>query len=254
MKSEKFDGSIILGKYETNFYYCSNCDFVQTEDPHWLNEAYSNVFTSIDTGTMFRNMRNTANLLFFMKFVDDGPCLDYGGGYGVLTRMMRDYGFDFYHYDKYAQNLFANGFGGDLNLKYNLVTSFENFEHFVTPLEEIESILNITETIYFTTELLPNIPPPLINDWWYYVPGTGQHIAFYSKKTLEYIAMKNAMHFITDGFDTHILSKKRINDNFFKKLNIYNRINNRINISRYFKKQPKTMNDMNKNSLLFLNK
>jgi hypothetical protein len=245
-QSNEFDSANILGKYKVRYYHCSKCDFVQTEEPYWINEAYSGAFASIDTGTMTRNMQNSTNLLFFMKYIEDGPCLDFGGAYGVLTRMMRDYGFDFYNYDKYAQNLFASGFDGDLTKEYALVTSFENFEHFVNPLEEIDKIFNITETLYFTTFLLPKDPPP-IQSWWYYALDTGQHISFYSKKTLEYIVNKYGMYLISDNVDTHILSKKKINSNFIKRLRLYNRINNRINISRYFKKPSKTMEDMEKN-------
>jgi len=101
-QSNEFDKAKILGKYDVRYYHCYKCGFVQTEEPYWINEAYSGAFASTDTGTMARNMQNTTNLLFLMKFVDKGPCLDFGGAYGVLTRMMRDYGFDFYNYDKYA--------------------------------------------------------------------------------------------------------------------------------------------------------
>lgn len=245
-QSKEFDCAKILGKYKVHYYHCIGCGFVQTEEPYWINEAYSSAFASIDTGTMTRNLRNTTNLLFFMKWVGNGPCLDFGGAYGVLTRMMRDYGFDFYSYDKYAPNLFASGFDGDLAKKYALVTSFENFEHFVNPMEEIENILNMTETVYFTTFLLPGRMPP-IQSWWYYALDTGQHISFYSRETLEYIAQKYNMHLITDDIETHILSRKKIPYNFFKRLRLYNRINNRINLAGYFKKTPKTMEDMEKN-------
>ncbi len=48
------------------------------------------------------------------------PFLDYAGGYGVFTRLMRDIGFDFYWHDPYTQNLFANGFEKDIKLIQNL--------------------------------------------------------------------------------------------------------------------------------------
>jgi len=250
--SKEFDNAIILGKHKVRYYHCSECGFVQTEEPYWLDEAYSGAFASIDTGTMRRNMRNTTNLLFFMKYVDDGPCLDFGGAYGVLTRMMRDYGFDFYSYDKYAQNVFASGFDGDLTKKYAMVTSFENFEHFVQPMVEIENIINMTEIIYFTTFLQPGSHPPAVQSWWYYTLETGQHISFYSKETLKYIAKKHNMYLITDNFETHILSKKMIPHSFFKRLRIYNKINNFVNLARYFRKPSKTMEDMKEKRSLAL--
>jgi hypothetical protein len=152
------DTAQILNKYTVEYYHCPRCGFIQTEEPYWLDEAYTKAIVAGDTGVMARNITNTTNLLFFLRYVPrNGPCLDFGGGYGVLTRMMRDYGFDFYLYDKYAENLFALGFEGNLNKKYDLITSFENFEHFVNPMEEIEKLVNISDILYFTTLLLP--PP-----------------------------------------------------------------------------------------------
>jgi hypothetical protein len=242
---EFFDKALILNKHNVNYYLCKNCNFLQTEEPYWLHESYSKVFSTYDTGTMSRNMTNTINLLFFLKFIPRGINLDFGGGYGVLTRMMRDYGFDFYHYDKYAENLFAYGFDGDLKKKYNLITSFENFEHFVNPIEEIEKIINSTEYLYFTTLLLPN-PIPRINDWWYYSTNSGQHISFYSLKTLKYIAKRFNMHLTSDNAITHILSKKKITPGFFYLLKLYNKIHNLTNLTRYFKHKSKTWADREK--------
>jgi len=122
-------------------------------------------------------------------------------------------------------------------------TPFENFEHFVNPLEEIEKLINISETLYFSTLLLPS-SPPLVKNWWYYAPNGGQHISFYSKRTLEYIAQRYNMFLLTNNRDTHILSKNKINTPFFKYLTLYNKINN-ITISRLLKKKAKTWDDMN---------
>jgi len=243
--TREFDTAIILGKYEVSYYHCPECGFINTEEPFWLEEAYSTAIASFDTGIMMRNIQNATSLLFFLKFIESGPCLDFGGGHGVLTRIMRDYGFDFYNYDKYAQNLFASGFDGDLIKKYKVVTSFENFEHFVDPMKEIESILLSTEILYFSTLLLPHpLPhPSSVQTWWYYALDSGQHISFYSKKTLEYIANKHNMYFLSNNTDTHIISKYRINKYFFHFLWLYRKINS-ISFSKFFRKQPKTRNDM----------
>jgi len=237
------DNALILNKYTVVYYYCPKCGFVQTEEPYWLEESYSKTILKSDTGIMMRNISNAVNLLLFLKNIPQGACLDFGGGHGILTRIMRDYGYDFFHYDKYAENLFAVGFEGDINRIYRLVTSFENFEHFVNPLEEIEKIINISDTLYFTTLLLPSIPPK-IKDWWYYAPEGGQHISFYSKRTLEYIAQKYNMFLISNNKDTHILSKNKINMHFFKILTIYSKINN-LTVSRFLRRKSKTWDDMN---------
>ncbi|MDR1637843.1 MAG: class I SAM-dependent methyltransferase [Treponema sp.] len=251
VKMFEHDIALVLNKYNVAYYVCPKCGFIQTEEPYWLEEAYSRAIASADTGAIMRNISSANSLLFFMQFIDNnGRCLDFGGGHGILTRIMRDYGFDFYHYDKYAVNLYANGFEGNLEEKFVLITSFENFEHFVEPIKEIEKLLKQTEVLYFSTELIPkentqSPPPPRIKDWWYYSPSTGQHISFYSKKTLEYIARVFDVNYMPVNNGTHIFSKRRINNKYFKGLKYYNKLMN-LNISRFLKKKSKTMEDMYK--------
>jgi hypothetical protein len=44
-------------------------------------------------------------MLPFIK--KNGTFVDIGGGYGLLTRLMRDRGFDFYWKDPHCENIFA---------------------------------------------------------------------------------------------------------------------------------------------------
>lgn len=103
---------------------------------------------------------------------------------------MRDIGFDFYWNDPYSKNLVARGFeyGQDTG-KIELITSFECLEHLPNPLESIEEMLDITDNLLVSTRLLP-FPIPNVNEWSYYATVHGQHISFYSRKTLEFIAAK----------------------------------------------------------------
>jgi hypothetical protein len=103
----------VLGKYDVAYGHCVRCDLIQTEPPYWLEEAYSRAISQLDTGAMHRNLetsRLTALLARMIGIEDSG--LDYGGGHGAFVRMMRDLGFDFLWFDKYAENLFAIGFEG----------------------------------------------------------------------------------------------------------------------------------------------
>jgi hypothetical protein len=119
---------------------------------------------------------------------------------------MRDKGFDFYWQDPYTTNIMARGFELE-NIKYEAVTTFESFEHFVNPIGEIEKILAYSKNIVFSTEPLPD-PIPAPADWWYYGFEHGQHLSFYSKKTFEFIAKKYNMHYYS--FDNiHILSEHK---------------------------------------------
>ena len=107
------------------------------------------------------------------------PFVDYGGGYGMFVRLMHDLVVNFYWYDKYCENLFANGFEAN-EKKYRALTAFELFEHLPEPYDDIEKMLHFSNNIIFSTELIPeNISS--IKDRSYFSTTTGQHISFIPK-------------------------------------------------------------------------
>lgn len=215
-KAQQVFTSKVLRKHDVKYFKCDNCGHLFTQEPFWLDEAYSRSINLSDTGLLDRNIyfSKILSLLIFFCFNKNGSFLDYAGGYGVFTRLMRDIGFDFYWHDPYTQNLFANGFEGDLknNSKYELLTAFEVFEHLVNPKEELERMLCLSDTIIFSTELMPQeIPDP--KDWWYYGFNHGQHISFYTEKTLSTLAHQNKLNYYNvEG--VHILTKR----NFYRTL------------------------------------
>ena len=121
---------------------------MQTEEPYWLEEAYKASINDSDTGMMMRSFwhRNIAATLIYFLFNQKGQFLDYGGGYGVFVRLMRDVGYDFYWQDKHTENLFAKGFEFPVSekLTIELLTCFEAFEHFVEPVTELKNLLSIS--------------------------------------------------------------------------------------------------------------
>jgi len=222
-KSELVFTSKCLKKYEVKYFKCNHCGYLFTEDPFWLNEAYERSINISDTGLISRNIffSQILSVLIYFNFNKDATFLDYAGGYGLFTRLMRDIGFDFYWYDPYTQNLFANGFEKKLdnNIKFELITAFEVFEHFEQPNQELLKMFKLTNTVVFSTELIPQeIPDPAL--WWYYGFEHGQHISFYSSRTFEYLANKYDLNYYnTNGIQ--FLTKKRLNKNqliVFKKL------------------------------------
>lgn len=241
--TKKFDNGVILNKYSVEYYQCLNCGFVQTEKPYWLEESYSDAISVSDTGVMSRNITfsKLATTILSILVNKNSYFLDYGGGYGIFTRLMRDNGFDFYWYDKYATNLVARGFEGDiLDKKYEAITSFENFEHFENPLEEIEKIFSLTDFVLFSTDLITT-PAPSTDKWWYYCLEHGQHISIFSKKSLEYVANKYDYYLISNGSNIHIFCKKKLNNNIF----LLEKIIRKLGFERFFKQNSKTNCDMN---------
>jgi hypothetical protein len=206
-------------RYQARYRLCEQCRFLYIESPSWLEEAYKIPINVSDTGIMVRNLelsRITSVLLHFL-FNRTGRFLDYAGGYGIFTRLMRDIGFDFYWYDPYSTNLTARGFElVDGMSDFELLTCFEVFEHIVDPMKEMEKMFHLSDSILISTCLLPaSIPKP--ENWWYYGLDHGQHVSFYSHKTLQYIADKYNVSYYTCGY-IHMFTTKRFPKVWFKLL------------------------------------
>lgn len=188
------------------------CGFIQTEDPYWLKESYTHVITDSDLGLVSRNiaLSSFTKALILTNFDSNAKFLDYGGGYGLFVRIMRDIGFDFYWYDKFCQNIFAKGFEADFkNHKYELSVAFEILEHLAHPLTVIEQITKLSKNILFSTKLIPdNSPEP--SDWWYYGLEHGQHVSFYTIDSLLLIASKFGLNLYSNKRNIHLLCVEKI--------------------------------------------
>lgn len=217
-ESGYFSTATLINKYQADYFQCSHCGFIQTEAPYWLEDAYSDAIKASDLGLLGRNVtlsKLTKNLIHLF-FNSEAKFLDYGGGYGVFVRLMRDFGFDFWWYDKFCQNLFAQGFEAeDQNQTYELATAFEVFEHLVAPLDEIENILQFSSNIFFTTNLIPQNRPNL-NEWWYYGLDHGQHVSLYTYQSLSVIAANFSLNLYSNGHNLHLLTKKKIPPALYK--------------------------------------
>jgi hypothetical protein len=136
--------------------------------------------------------------------------LDYSGGYGILTRMMRDIGFDYYWFDLYEKNQMACGFEGTIdNSRYELVSFYEVLEHLPSPMDELSRIFRLTDNLLFTTALLPD-PLPQLDQWNYYGMEHGQHISFYSQKTFQRISDIFQCRFYEIQKNLYLFSKNKI--------------------------------------------
>ena len=122
--------------------------------------------------------------------------------------MMRDLGYDFLWSDKYAENILAKGFEY-VNQDIKLVTAFELMEHIEDPCTEIEKILRYSDNIVFSTLCYDEGYNYKDSSWWYYGQEDGQHIMFYSRQTLKYIAKLYDLNYYDAGV-LHIFTKKEL--------------------------------------------
>jgi hypothetical protein len=236
-----FGSTIVLRRLNVEYFECPVCGLVQTENPYWLDDAYSDPIARTDTGIVSRNLdliRKT-QLVIRAFFNPSGRFIDYGAGTGLLVRAMRDAGYDFRYFDPHATNVFARGFeaenvaaaegpkvpaGAELvstrgssvqvstaapNIPaYDLLTAFEVFEHLTAPMQGVADMLTRSRNILFTTELLPpHKPKP--GDWWYYTLETGQHVSIYNRRTLEFIAQRAGLH-LASYRSIHLVSQNPV--------------------------------------------
>ncbi len=211
----------VLGKYPAQYEVCNKCGFLRAHEPHWLNEAYSSAIAAADTGFVMRNIALACKLAGVLYWIEGerggGRYLDAAGGYGMLTRLMRDFGFDFYWADKYCENLLAPGFEySQTQGPCRAVTAMEVLEHLADPAVFIEETLALSgaHTLLFTTEIYEGSPPQP-DAWWYYAFSTGQHIGFFQRRTLENLGARLKLHFASAN-GIHIFSKAAINERLLR--------------------------------------
>ncbi len=207
----------ILYKYDAFYDQCEQCDFLRVRNPHWLDEAYDDAINLADTGIVSRNLAIANALTALLPRIGrSGPYLDYGGGLGLLVRLMRDRGFDFRWSDRYARNELARGFehGPDLG-PYTAVTAFEVLEHVEDPSEFVMSALAAgqADTLIFSTVLFDGATPS--QGWWYYAPEGGQHISFFSRRTLAALAGRLDLRFLSNGW-LHMLTTKDMSQTAYR--------------------------------------
>ena len=185
----------ILRKHSENLFECSNknCGHLRFVGVHWLDEAYSSAIASLDTGAVRRclSIRKTLYLLLFCIYgfaIKNIKMVDYGGGAGLLSRLLRDVGVDCYSYDKYAGNVYCSAFNAERG-KYDAMSMIEVAEHLENPVEEFSSIIEnyAPNFIFISTQLFDENTP---EDWWYFTPTTGQHISFFTRKSMALLASK----------------------------------------------------------------
>lgn len=203
--------TMVLERHPAVFTRCTRCGFMAAEDVTWLDEAYSSAINDIDLGTIWRATGSVGLIegLILSTFDAEGSFVDYGAGYGVLVRLMRDLGFDFHWTDKYCDNLFAQQFVAEPGTRYELLTAFEVFEHLVDPVAEVTEMLTLSDTLLFSTLLVPD-GITKAEDWWYFGPDHGQHIAFYTPQALGVLAERFDLHLCSDGVESHLLSRREV--------------------------------------------
>jgi hypothetical protein len=204
--------STTLLQRQVRYFECDRCRYLQTEAPWWLDEAYSVSINHSDTGILTRNQECVERVLVTLWLMGglDQRVVDVAGGYGILVRLLRDAGVDAYWSDKYTQNLVARGFEDPGGPSF-LATSFEAFEHFVHPVDELRQLLDQAGSVLCSTQLAPLLTPAAV-DWWYYGVEHGQHVGFFRRETLAYLSATLGVRVLSDGRAFHLFTRARTSE------------------------------------------
>lgn len=214
-KTTYFSSAKVLD-FITTYSICSKCLSVQVDNPVWIERAHSKAISNLDTGLVSRCLSTSrlTSTLLFLEGKNAAAGIDWGGGTGLLTRLLRDQGFQVRSYDKYATAEHAQGFEVSLEEAEEaatFITSIECFEHLINPIDAYRFVTSKKEYFFFTTEVIDTPPPdPAYNEWWYFVPESGQHITFASKQGLgEFQKILGFDYFVSFG-SLHVMSRSRL--------------------------------------------
>ena len=133
--------------------------------------------------------------------------LDYGGGNGVLSAMLRESGWQSTSYDPFVdRGLDPVSLG-----KFNLITAFEVFEHVPDPkvlMRNLSCLLEPAGLILFSTLLSDgNVQRNRRLDWWYAAPRNG-HISLYSSESLRRLSAEQGLFMASFSSGYHVLFKE----------------------------------------------
>jgi SAM-dependent methyltransferase len=202
---EELNGTVLpTAGIPIEYVVCEDCGFCFAPAMcRWpLDEfsarIYNDEYTTIDPGCVaVRPSGNAAHLLrWFGERGQRMTHLDYGGGQGLLSRLLRDAGWNSRSYDPFFDRGAALA---DLG-KFDLITAYEVFEHVpdVNALAaDLVTLLNPEGIVVFST--VPSdgfIAQGGRLTWWYAAPRNG-HISLFSLKSLDLLARKFGFNFGT---------------------------------------------------------
>jgi SAM-dependent methyltransferase len=199
----------------TSVYYalCGKCGFCFAPElmawslDEFRERIYNDDYVEVDPDYVAARPRaNAASLIsMFGDRAHSIKHLDYGGGEGLLSRLLNNAKWQSKSYDPFVDR------GIDLAElgKFDLITAYEVFEHVPNVqrlMSNLRSLLTSDGLVLFTTMLSDGkIVPNQRITWWYASPRNG-HISLYSRNSLATLAEKSRFKFgsFSEGFHAFV--------------------------------------------------
>jgi hypothetical protein len=193
-------------------YYrrCGSCEYTwapefrQWADSDFLNHIYNEDYVHVDPDYLSARPQNNAHLLAQLLGKERGRIrhLDYGGGNGALSALLAQQDWNTASFDPFP----GDGTTAESLGKFNLITSFEVFEHVPDPdslMANLRTLMDEQCLVLFSTVVSDgNIRPDGRLTWWYASPRNG-HISLFSTRSLALLAERHGLNFHSFGPTTH---------------------------------------------------
>ncbi len=200
------------------YYLCNQCGYcfapeiISWDLKKFSEKIYNEAYIVVDPE--YKNNRPQANAKLLLnvfkgkeKYIKH---LDYGGGNGLLSKLVLKSG-----WDSSTNDPFVNKDIHDIKDlgQFNLITAFEVFEHVPDArslMSSLDSLLKEDGLILFSTALSDgNIKKNQRLKWWYASPRNG-HISLFSKKSLTILVKMYGFSLGSFSAYLHVLFKQKI--------------------------------------------
>ena len=192
-------------------YYarCPHCGFCYAPEIYtwsleqFADKIYNQEYINVDPDYQEDRPKGNASFLLSIFANQTLPAshLDYGGGNGLLSQFLNQYGWNSYSYDPFVDKDLAVSEVG----KFEFITAYEVFEH----VPDVQLLmLNLVQllakngVVFFSTMLSDQaiLANQRLN-WWYAAPRNG-HISLYTKESLGILAKQHGLsfHSFSPGF------------------------------------------------------
>mgnify|MGYP003338973942 CR=1 FL=1 len=200
---------VVRDQFPAQLRQCHGCGFAWVMDPAWLESSFGAEQHNLDLGAVDRCsvVLDFVEVLVRREKISTGTFVDWGGGYGLMTRMARDRGLDFRNLDPYVKELFAGPAQLKTMVSADLVVASEVFLHLLDPVASLAELIASGRRVLVTAVVLNGVPD---KDWWYLMPSTGQHVAFFTLGSLREMARRTGSTLVTDGRFFHVFSREKM--------------------------------------------
>lgn len=195
-----------------DYSLCPNCGFCFAPDlcawplEDFSEKIYNDQYVLVDPDYVEARPRiNAANMVAMLGDKASGlKHLDYGGGGGLLSKLLGEAGWRSSSYDPFVDRDTAVESLG----QFDLITSFEVFEHVPDPHQLMKSLRTLVAphgVVMFSTLLSDgNIKLGQKLTWWYASPRNG-HISLFSRGSLSLLAHEHGFQFGSFSVGFHAL-------------------------------------------------